>query len=57
MTESRKTHDDDAEFGTPHVSEVDTTDAVHPHRNLGGMIGKVTAVIAVAYTAYYLYTA
>lgn len=56
MTESRRT-DDDAAIGTPHLSEIDASDAVHPHRHLGGVIGKITAAIAVAYTGYYLYTA
>lgn len=57
MAGPRKLVDDDAASDTPRVSEVDTADAVHPHRDLGGIIGKVTAAIAVAYTAYYLYTA
>ena len=57
MAGPKPTNEDDAGFGTPHISDVDAADAVHPHRNLGGLIGKATASIAVAYTAYYLYTA
>lgn len=57
MTEPKRTNEDDAAFGSPHISDVDAADAVHPHRHLGGLIGKVTAFIAVAYTGYYLYTA
>jgi TRAP transporter 4TM/12TM fusion protein len=57
VAEPKPASRDDVAFGTPHISDVDASDAVHPHRSLGGLIGKVTAVIAVAYTGYYLYTA
>ena len=54
MAEPKRATEDDSDFGTPHISDMDAVDAVHPHRHLGGVIGKVTAFIAVAYTAYYL---
>ncbi|MQA62754.1 MAG: TRAP transporter fused permease subunit [Actinophytocola sp.] len=57
MAESKTPDDDDAAAATPHIAEVDAADPVHPHRDLGGIIGRITQVIAIAYTAYYLYTA
>ncbi|HEX2176621.1 MAG TPA: TRAP transporter permease, partial [Nocardioidaceae bacterium] len=57
MAESRRPEDDDAAVSAPHRSDDAPTDAVHPHRELGGIIGKVTSAIAVSYSAYYLFTA
>jgi TRAP transporter 4TM/12TM fusion protein len=57
VAESRRPEDDDAAVSAPHRSDAAPTDAVHPQRELGGIIGKVTTAIAVSYSTYYLFTA
>ncbi|MPZ63599.1 MAG: TRAP transporter large permease subunit, partial [Propionibacteriales bacterium] len=57
MTDSSSRDDDATTAAAPHVSDVDAAEGVHPHRQLGGLVGKAAAFIAVAYSAYYLYTA
>lgn len=57
MAGSSRRNDDNTELASSHTAEVDSADAVHPHRDLGGVVAKATALIAVAYSLYYLYTA
>lgn len=52
-----KKSDDGAGAPAATVPDSTPTESVHPHRHLGGIVGRVTQVIAVAYAGYYLFTA